>query len=38
MLKDYVAAQEALIDLAAKLKAMKNEPLFIDGSLSQSSF
>lgn len=37
MLKDYVAAQEALIDLAAKLKAMQNESLLIDNSFSKLS-
>jgi hypothetical protein len=30
MLKDYVAAQEALIELADKLKAIKNETISID--------
>lgn len=30
MLKDYVGAQEALIDLADKLKAIKNETILID--------
>lgn len=40
MLKDYVQAQEAMIELAAKLTSMKNDQIFVDGNLGnqQPSF
>ena len=37
MLKDYVAAQEAMIEMAAKLAAMANEPVVLDGGLANHS-
>jgi hypothetical protein len=37
MLKDYVQAQEAMIELAAKLTSMNNDHIFMDGNLGNQS-